>query len=351
MTKPLPPNIDNFSNAIDGIYYRDLYAFATVFFGMSNAYEIEDGLKSHDISDRYHWVRTAFSEEYYIENYSEFEFLGIGGQVSQFYQLLEKFGYSGNHYIIIELESSIDNIVLYRVLEYIKNLSKFDDNIIIKSAFFLEFGKYRYKFFENREYIPSYEYFLKNFTKKIDNIIDDMIVFFQNRLLNSKPKFKAKPDNNLQKIQITENHFSERIFINFECKYMVDANPNYNNGCYFYTIENAKIDDTSISVLYNFLIDLGFPYQRTFSEYVRFLKNLNIEQYMIVDKYVTNEKYKKNFVNYYYDLTRFFKMFIPSPVKPKQFLNHTHIVGRSGSGKSELLKTIIKQVGGELHFA
>lgn len=154
MAKTLPAKIDDFSNGIDDMLYGDVYAFATVFFGVENAYKTESGLR---LLNR---IKNIRSKEY------DFECSGISREINTFYKLLEKFGYDGNPHMLVELENSSDNIVLNKVLEYIKNLNRFNDEITFKSKFFLEKGKY----------VPSYEYFLKHFTKKM--IISLMIWFY-----------------------------------------------------------------------------------------------------------------------------------------------------------------------------
>lgn len=61
--------------------------------------------------------------------------------------------------------------------------------------------------------------------------------------------------------------------------------------------------------------------------------------------YIIKAFSRQNCVLYKFYLKDIFTKYVPSNIKPKYFINHTHIVGRSGSGKSEFLKTIIKQVG------
>jgi hypothetical protein len=76
----------------------------------------------------------------------------------------------------------------------------------------------------------------------------------------------------------------------------------------------------------------GFPYGATFPEYIRFLENNFIEVRILENLTITFQQIKD--------------LFIPSPIKPAEFQRgHTYIVGRSGSGKSELLKKIVEKVG------
>ena len=70
----------------------------------------------------------------------------------------------------------------------------------------------------------------------------------------------------------------------------------------------------------------GFPYAATYPEYLRFLKN-NFEAMHVGGFQIT--------------LDDILSLFLPYPVDIDQFKRgHTYIVGRSGSGKSELLKGI-----------
>lgn len=103
-----------------------------------------------------------------------------------------------------------------------------------------------------------------------------------------------------------------------------------------YIITDGKLSDYSVNKINKFLIEKGFPYNDNYSEYTRFLETLN---FML--------KIKSNEIGKFYGMPflELFKAFLPSKLKSSYFINHTHIVGRSGSGKSELLKTIIKQVG------
>ena len=71
----------------------------------------------------------------------------------------------------------------------------------------------------------------------------------------------------------------------------------------------------------------GFPYSATYSEYVRFLKN-NFESMRILDGLNIT----------LYDIL---SIVLPHAVEIEKFQRgHTYIVGRSGSGKSELIKGI-----------
>lgn len=76
----------------------------------------------------------------------------------------------------------------------------------------------------------------------------------------------------------------------------------------------------------------GFPYEAKFPEYIRFLQN-NFAEVTLDGVLITFEQV--------------LRLLIPSPIKADEFKKgHTYIVGRTGSGKSELLKKIVEQLGG-----
>lgn len=103
-----------------------------------------------------------------------------------------------------------------------------------------------------------------------------------------------------------------------------------------YIIKNVKMKDFSKNELRKFLEEKGFPYGDTFQEYIRFLNNMKYQ--------IGFFAYKEAKPHFTFELENFLKIFIPSKIKSRNFINHTHIIGRSGSGKSELLKAIIKQM-------
>jgi DNA helicase HerA-like ATPase len=74
----------------------------------------------------------------------------------------------------------------------------------------------------------------------------------------------------------------------------------------------------------------GHPYGTTEAEYIRFLKN-NVKPMNIKGAYIT--------------LARIFDIFIPAPFDLDFLKNgHTYIVGRSGSGKSELIRSLCRRL-------
>lgn len=76
----------------------------------------------------------------------------------------------------------------------------------------------------------------------------------------------------------------------------------------------------------------GFPYEATFTEYIRFLDN-NFSGVKVSNFSITFQQIKE--------------LFIPSQIKATDFQRgHTYIVGRSGSGKSELIKKITEKING-----
>jgi hypothetical protein len=128
--------------------------------------------------------------------------------------------------------------------------------------------------------------------------------------------------------------------------HVLDTTPETLNEAYlqenFDSKERAKIrahhrDKTNVRTL---LIDeekdlmkrRGFPYSPSYDEYIRFLQN-NFSEVNIGETIIS--------------FSQILELFIPSPVNADDFKKgHSYIVGRGGSGKSELLKKITEKLGG-----
>lgn len=76
----------------------------------------------------------------------------------------------------------------------------------------------------------------------------------------------------------------------------------------------------------------GFPYSESYQEYIRYLKNNFESMHVLRDLKIT--------------FNEIINIFIPYPFDIEQIKRgHTYIVGRSGSGKSELLKGLCTRLG------
>jgi TraM recognition site of TraD and TraG len=94
--------------------------------------------------------------------------------------------------------------------------------------------------------------------------------------------------------------------------------------------EQSKERMIPLTVEHEQMKALGYPYTESYDEYLRFIKNNFIAM---------------RFKSFNITLANFLSILIPHPVD-RAFLRrgHTYIVGRSGSGKSELLKGICKRL-------
>ncbi len=97
--------------------------------------------------------------------------------------------------------------------------------------------------------------------------------------------------------------------------------------------EMARINDDIVS---RFCLSMGFPYKPTMDEYIRFLKH---------NKKTMHFKIQQNHEESYCLIWKVLKMIFPeNRINRNTFKTHTYIVGQSGSGKSELLKTIFSKL-------
>jgi hypothetical protein len=91
----------------------------------------------------------------------------------------------------------------------------------------------------------------------------------------------------------------------------------------------------------------GFPYEKTFDDYVRYLdENNKFYATKIYDrkKAEKSENYKFEYMRF--PATLLHKILWKAPIDRKDFISHTYVVARSGSGKSEFLKTLMREMGG-----
>lgn len=122
-----------------------------------------------------------------------------------------------------------------------------------------------------------------------------------------------------------------------ECK----SNYDEKRQRYYERIIQGKKDELAREI-WQSLQAIGFPYSPTISDYIRY-NETNETKYRelkngVKDSIIQRPKYME------FKFSDLKKLFYPSPLSGRIFENgHTYIVGRGGSGKSELLKTIIFQ--------
>lgn len=114
-------------------------------------------------------------------------------------------------------------------------------------------------------------------------------------------------------------------------------------GKYWRVEELTKSRDEArerlLSILQRELKDIGFPYEKTKDEYIRYNDTLNTV-YLHQDK-------ENNMHKITWRALR--NMFMYMPYDGEEFVKkHTYIVGQSGSGKSELLKVIVNNLYGHV---
>lgn len=287
--------------------------------------------------------------------------------ISEFYFLLEEYGIRGNTDFVMQvmdlepnhmLKKAIDFFCSYRVYTHEEEeelyrityngklkILKYD---IVYYLFLLEENA----FYEN---IPTYEYFCNNFT---GDIFNRLVANIENRFISmvndeDSSDLEIGYDDFTKIAKISEippddvwlrAHFgSSSTDVRFKCEYkeVVKYGEKPFDYKHVYQTTSAKLTDKSKEDLRFLLKKIGAPYNKTYYDYVSFLYNTSMIKGTDLKKVFGSSD---SFINLCH-LYRIYQIFVPSPIKPKQFLNHTHIVGRSGSGKSELLKTIIKQVG------
>lgn len=211
---------------------------------------------------------------------------------------------------------------------------------------------------EDNCFIPSYQSFCDNLT---GNVLNRLVAYFED--FYQSPKDFQRPFNDIfihpNDLNTIFKNLELRFDFEFETTYDYmdksdwgefrriipshyhnkDKKNHYNEHCATrYIITKAKMKTSSKELLKSYLTNKGFPYDPNYNEYIRFLKKMDFD----LDNLHISFDFKGIF-NYY--ISNFVSTFFPSKIKPKQFINHTHIVGRSGSGKSEFLKNIIKQLG------
>lgn len=249
-------------------------------------------------------------------NIEFFNFLIYG---SSAYGCIADWGDYENHDILLNFcDIGEDNGLYIGFQEYLENA-----HINRERAFKSDF----LSFFWNDEYnIPTYKFFCENLTGDFYN---RLVRWLERRIEN--PRWGLEKDTNPNDRKI--NEISDLV-LSFNCDF--SESYDYAKQRKVYSDVTAKMDNYSKEILKDFLIKKGFPYDEDYKEYIRFLKNM---------KYTIKFFTKKQYRFFKYSLNDVFTKYVPSNIKPKHFINYTHIVGRSGSGKSEFLKTIIKQVG------
>lgn len=238
---------------------------------------------------------------------------------SRAYGCIADWGEYDNHDILLNFcDIGEDNSLRIGFQRYLEEIYIYDDKAFQDN--FLSF------FWKEKYNIPTYKFFCENLTGD-----------FYNRLVKYLERRVEKPKWHLEGVTNPNNRKIEDISdltITFNCNFKESYD--YAKQEYNYTDVTAKMDNYSKEILKDFLIKKGFPYEENYQEYIMFLQNMDYDIKVFIKKHYTVFKYHLNDV---------FTKYVPSDIKPQQFLNHTHIVGRSGSGKSEFLKTIIKQVG------
>lgn len=169
---------------------------------------------------------------------------------------------------------------------------------------------------EARE-LPTFEYFCKHLTGNVYNLFEDFIFYlFENA---TSADFDHK----------TFQTSTEMFGIPFIQK-------TRGNNYYLDNEETAKLK--------HYYSKKGFPYQPTWEEYIRFIQNNNS---------MTRKHFKGSILNRFMSKTllqieplkihanTLLHLLLPVKVSHKNFYCHSHIIGRSGSGKTELLKTVL----------
>lgn len=238
---------------------------------------------------------------------------------SRAYGCIADWGEYDNHDILLNFcDIGEDNSLRIGFQRYLEEIYIYDDKAF-QDDFLSFFWKEKYN-------IPTYKFFCENLTGD-----------FYNRLVKYLERRVEKPKWHLEGVTNPNNRKIEDISdltITFNCNFKESYD--YAKQEYNYTDVTAKMDNYSKEILKDFLIKKGFPYEKNYQEYIRLLQNMDYNIKVFIKKHYTVFKYHLNDI---------FTKYVPSNIKPNQFINHTHIVGRSGSGKSEFLKTIIKQVG------
>lgn len=165
------------------------------------------------------------------------------------------------------------------------------------------------------DFIISFDFFIKNICRSdIDNILlEQLEKTCLNKGVKSDLYFTGGKDYKFRHPLYSDINIDYK---DYEKKYFPDKN-------------NKNI----VSVI---LRKKGFPYRGNLQEYERFLDHNNKR---IV--FTSNNGYGYGIL-----VSHILKALFGSPIKKKDFYRHTYIVGQSGSGKSEFLRTVFDYIGG-----
>lgn len=287
-------------------------------------------------------------------------------RVMEFILLLNEYGITGNNDILVQIMNLEEDSKLKQAIYYFcKYKIEIDERFVhfgnwtdfeyltggLKSPHF--FNPFYLENSNRGEYVPTYQDFCNNFT---GDIFNKMVVNLEHKFLeiNNNEKYLNKNFYNIDELRFVPPNkryldlYDIPYRLYFDCKYEEETVVVSGILRQSYKIISAKMTEISKENLKSHLKALFFPYQKNYNDYVLFLQNTRVYKYAHL-YYIFGEKdfvaEKKVVEKELILLNQLLQLFVPSKVKPKQFLNHTHIIGRSGSGKSEFLKTIVKQVG------
>lgn len=352
---------DFFPKWMRATYARTLDEDGNVVFSME---EIREELFKDSVNyiDDFHYCLELYrTEKYYLYDYLFSIFLNYWLNDFCEYRLsdddynktIDFKGYT-NHIFLESIESVGDENPFKKALE--KHLEDIGTKTILRLFYSPDFSEYQNKhFFQTRPltYKMFCEHISGDFLSNYISIVEQSILKPEVRFYNDQfivPEsisFQVTPELFLyfnmtyDTCKQYRDDTSQGKFLLVSEKDYYSTNINYKKSNSIgletkYIIKSVRIKDFSKNELRKFLEEKGFPYGNTFQEYIRFLKNM---------KYTIGFFSEKEAKPYFaFKLDYFFKIFVPSKIKSRDFINHTHIIGRSGSGKSELLKAIIKQM-------
>lgn len=195
-------------------------------------------------------------------------------------------------------------------------------------------------------YTPSFEEFktlfcIKDYERKVYDIFNSKTdKEYHNVLARKNFYFDQEQDKYLH----TDATIEYRSYYNKDFKFIFNGREDRFTGKIEITRdtiskEAKELEKRNEMIVSNFCMDIGFPFKPTAEEYSRFLKSNN--NYMLF-KIKTGEKYKCF-------IWKALKILFPDTrIDRETFKAHTYIVGQSGSGKSELLKTVISAIAGRV---